>query len=180
MKKAKKVVLAYSGGLDTSIIVPWLKQNYGNPEVICYCANLGQADELTGLASREITDPKRRGTQAKDLRPIYTTPSAVAAWAAFEEFEEKWGKPYPAIPKLWRAAWEQFIPFLDYPVELRKIVYTTKTRNPAALLRSSELRCHLNLVASFQARAGVQPIARKALYIVSVAIAMEFPLYTIR
>ncbi|HEU5085878.1 MAG TPA: argininosuccinate synthase domain-containing protein, partial [Roseiflexaceae bacterium] len=43
----KKVVLAYSGGLDTSIIVPWLKQNYGNPEVVCYCSNLGQADELT-------------------------------------------------------------------------------------------------------------------------------------
>jgi argininosuccinate synthase len=40
--KVNKVVLAYSGGLDTSIIVPWLKQHYGNPEVICYCANIGQ------------------------------------------------------------------------------------------------------------------------------------------
>ncbi len=48
----KKVVLAYSGGLDTSIIVPWLKQNYGNPEVICYCCNLGQDDELTGLEEK--------------------------------------------------------------------------------------------------------------------------------
>ena len=62
---------------------------------------------------------------AKDLRPIYTAPSAQAAWAAFEEFEEKWGKPYPAIPKLWRAAWEQFIPFLDYRLEVRKLIYTT-------------------------------------------------------
>src|SRR6266496_6032294 len=52
MKKVNKVVLAYSGGLDTSIIVPWLKQNYGNPEVVCYCANLGQADELTGLEEK--------------------------------------------------------------------------------------------------------------------------------
>src|SRR5215216_6432829 len=50
--KVTKVVLAYSGGLDTSIIVPWLKQNYGNPEVVCYCANLGQADELTGLEEK--------------------------------------------------------------------------------------------------------------------------------
>src|SRR6478609_2679626 len=50
---------------------------------------------------------------AKDLRPIYTAANAQAAWAAFEELEEKWGKAYPAIPKLWRAAWEQFIPFLD-------------------------------------------------------------------
>jgi len=50
--KVNKVVLAYSGGLDTSIIVPWLKQNYGNPEVVCYCANLGQAEELTGLEEK--------------------------------------------------------------------------------------------------------------------------------
>ena len=41
----KKCVLAYSGGLDTSIIVPWLKNNY-NCEVICFCADLGQAEEL--------------------------------------------------------------------------------------------------------------------------------------
>ncbi len=62
---------------------------------------------------------------ARDLRPIYTAPSADAAWAAFEELEEKWGKPYPAIPKLWRAAWEEFIPFLDYPVEIRRVLCST-------------------------------------------------------
>ena len=47
----KKCVLAYSGGLDTSIIVPWLKQNY-KCEVICFCANLGQDDELAGLEEK--------------------------------------------------------------------------------------------------------------------------------
>lgn len=52
--RVKKVVLAYSGGLDTSIIVPWLKQNYGNPEVICYCANIGQDDELSGLEEKAL------------------------------------------------------------------------------------------------------------------------------
>lgn len=62
---------------------------------------------------------------AKDLRPIYTAPSAEAAWARFEEFEEKWGKAYPAIPKLWRAAWEQFTPFLAYDVEIRKVLCST-------------------------------------------------------
>ena len=51
---------------------------------------------------------------AKDLRGIYTAPTEQAAWAAFEELEEKWGKPYPAIPKLWRAAWQEFTPFLAY------------------------------------------------------------------
>ena len=62
---------------------------------------------------------------ARDLRPIYTAVNADAAWAAFEELEEKWGKPYPAIPKLWRAAWEQFIPFLDYDVEIRRVISST-------------------------------------------------------
>ena len=62
---------------------------------------------------------------ARDLRPIYTAVTADAAWAAFEEFEEKWGKAYPAIPKLWRAAWEQFIPFLDYDLEIRTVLCST-------------------------------------------------------
>ena len=47
-KPIKKVVLAYSGGLDTSVIVPWLKENYGC-EVICYCADVGQGEDLSGL-----------------------------------------------------------------------------------------------------------------------------------
>ena len=46
MKKIKKVVLAYSGGLDTSVIIPWLKENYDGCEVIAMCADLGQGDEL--------------------------------------------------------------------------------------------------------------------------------------
>jgi putative transposase len=62
---------------------------------------------------------------AKDLKPIYTAPSAAAAWAAFEELEEKWGKPYPAIGRLWRSAWEQFTPFLDYDLEIRKVLCST-------------------------------------------------------
>jgi transposase-like protein len=44
---------------------------------------------------------------------------------AFEELEEKWGKAYPAIPKMWRAAWNEFIPFLDYDVEIRKVLCST-------------------------------------------------------
>ena len=46
MSAIKKVVLAYSGGLDTSIIIPWLKENYDNPEIIAVAGNVGQADEL--------------------------------------------------------------------------------------------------------------------------------------
>ena len=50
----KKVVLAYSGGLDTSIIIPWLKENYDNPEIIAVSGNVGQADELEGLEEKAI------------------------------------------------------------------------------------------------------------------------------
>ena len=50
----KKIVLAYSGGLDTSIIIPWLKENYGNPEIIAVAGNVGQADELEGLEEKAI------------------------------------------------------------------------------------------------------------------------------
>ena len=56
------------------------------------------------------------------MKRIYTAPNADAAWAAFEEFEEKWAKPYPAIATLWRNAWSTFIPFLDYDVEIRRVL----------------------------------------------------------
>ena len=51
-KDIKKIVLAYSGGLDTSIIIPWLKENYNNPEIIAMAADVGQGDELDGLEER--------------------------------------------------------------------------------------------------------------------------------
>ena len=54
MKQIKKCVLAYSGGLDTSIIIPWLKENYGC-EVIAVAANVGQGEELDGLHEKAIT-----------------------------------------------------------------------------------------------------------------------------
>ena len=53
-KEIKKVVLAYSGGPDTSIIIPWLKENYNDPEIIAVSGNVGQADELEGLEERAI------------------------------------------------------------------------------------------------------------------------------
>ena len=54
MSAIKKVVLAYSGGLDTSIIIPWLKENYDNPEIIAVSADVGQGDELDGLEEKAI------------------------------------------------------------------------------------------------------------------------------
>ena len=72
------------------------------------------------------------GQIAADLKPIYRAPSREAARAAFEEFKEKWGKPYPAIGQLWRNAWEQFVPFLD-PTEqaaLKCLYLVTRSLDP--------------------------------------------------
>jgi len=62
---------------------------------------------------------------AKDLRPVYTAVNAEIAAARFDELADKWGARYPAIVTLWRSAWEEFIPFLDYDVEIRKIICST-------------------------------------------------------
>ena len=63
MSEIKKVVLAYSGGLDTSIIIPWLKEHYDNCEVIAVCGNVGQKGELEGLETLtldKLTAHKKR------------------------------------------------------------------------------------------------------------------------
>ena len=65
------------------------------------------------------------GQISKDIKPVYTAPSDGAARARFDEFTEKWGTKYPAIIKLWEAAWEEFIPFLDWDIEIRTIICTT-------------------------------------------------------
>jgi len=79
--QVKRAALAYSGGLDTSIIVPWLKQNYGNPEVVCYCANLGQADELTGLEEKAKASGASK-CYVEDLREEF---SPIAYLASAQE-----------------------------------------------------------------------------------------------
>src|SRR4051794_16120191 len=56
---------------------------------------------------------------------IYTAPNADAALAALDELEEKWGTKYRAMIRLWRNAWTEFIPFLDYDVEIRKVICST-------------------------------------------------------
>jgi putative transposase len=62
---------------------------------------------------------------AKDLKPVYTAATEAAAAERFEEFAESWGDRYPAIVKLWRSAWAEFVPFLQFNVEIRTIICTT-------------------------------------------------------
>ena len=72
------------------------------------------------LTSRRYWDELKR-----DLKPIYTAVNADAAKAAFDELAAKWGGRYPAVVRLWTNAWEEFIPFLDYDVEIRRVLCST-------------------------------------------------------
>jgi len=70
--------------------------------------------------------PRREREQvARDLKPIYTATDADAAQQALETFDEKWGKRFPVITQAWLNAWEYVIPFLAFPPEVRRVIYTT-------------------------------------------------------
>ena len=62
---------------------------------------------------------------ARALRPVYTAPTEDAALERFVEFEQAWGRKYPAIIKLWNGAWAEFVPFLSFDVEIRRVICTT-------------------------------------------------------
>lgn len=65
------------------------------------------------------------GQITKELRTIYTAPTVEAAETAFEEFAANWEPLYPAMIAMWRRSWPEFTPFLAFPAEVRKIIYTT-------------------------------------------------------
>ena len=83
----KKVVLAYSGGLDTSIIIPWLKENYNNCEVIAVSGNVGQADELEGLEEKAIATGASK-LYVLDLTEEYVNEYIIPTMKAGAVYEE--------------------------------------------------------------------------------------------
>ena len=87
-QRAGKVVLAYSGGLDTSVIVPWLKDNY-DCEVICMCANIGQGDDLTGIEAKAIRSGASKCT-VEDLREEFITDYIYPTLQAGAIYERKY------------------------------------------------------------------------------------------
>jgi transposase-like protein len=72
------------------------------------------------LASRRDWD-----AMARDLRPVYTAVNEQAAKERLGEFHAVWGEQYPAIIRLWDNAWTEFVPFLDYSPEIRRVIYST-------------------------------------------------------
>ena len=99
----KKVVLAYSGGLDTSIIIPWLKENYNNCEVIAVSGNVGQADELDGLEEKALKTGASK-LYVLDLTDEYVDEyimPCLKAGAVYEEYLLAPPTPVPASPRAW-------------------------------------------------------------------------------
>ncbi len=86
-KSVKKVVLAYSGGLDTSIIIPWLKENYGNPEIIAVSGNVGQADELEGLEEKALKTGASK-LYIEDLTEEFVEEMIIPSVQAGAKYEE--------------------------------------------------------------------------------------------
>ncbi|MBX7235882.1 MAG: argininosuccinate synthase [Caldilineales bacterium] len=86
--KVKKIALAYSGGLDTSVIVPWLRNNYGC-EVVCFCADLGQEEELSGLEAKAIASGASKCT-IEDLRLEFITDFVFPTMQAGAIYERKY------------------------------------------------------------------------------------------
>ena len=93
----------------------------------------------------------------QDLRPIYTAVDADAAQHALERFDEKWGERFPVITQAWLNAWEHVTPFLAFPDEVRRVVYTT---NPVEAL-NRQLRKAIKTKGSFP----TEDAARKLVYL---------------
>jgi putative transposase len=75
--------------------------------------------------STRFVSYKDRKELVRDLKPIYAAASRSDAESALSDFEEKWGRRYPMIGESWRSNWERVVPFLDFPPEIRRIIYTT-------------------------------------------------------
>jgi putative transposase len=113
---------------------------------------------------------KDRKTIAKELKPIYTADTESAAEAALDAFEAKFGDRYPMIVSSWRSNWERVIPFLAFPKDIRKAIYTTNAIESlnSVLRRTVRTRGHfpsdlaatklLYLVTSRAAKKWTRPI----------------------
>jgi putative transposase len=147
--EGKKEALSLVMGAGDESAKFWLKvlndlRNRGVRDVFVMCC-----DNLTGLAeaieatfagtwvqccvvhlirnSLKHVSYKDRKLVARDLKPIYQAATEDAASEALAAFDEAWGSRYPMIAERWRANWERFIPFLAFPEDIRRIIYTTNS-----------------------------------------------------
>lgn len=102
--------------------------------------------------------PRHWGQLTADLKLVCGAGTRELAWRAFEEFEERWATTYPAIGRLWRDAWEQFTPFLDYDVEIRKVLCSANAIEP--------LNAHHRRTVTVRGPLPAEQAALKCLYLV--------------
>ncbi len=110
--------------------------------------------------SLRYASKKHWGQITKQLKAIYTAPGLKAAEIEFDAFAAKWEDLYPAMIKSWRDTWEDFIPFLEFPVELRKIVYSTNA--------IESLNARFRKAAVRRGHFPTEQAAIKVLYLVSI------------
>ena len=99
-------------GLPDAIETTW-------PRAITQTCVLHLIRNTFRLASRRDWD-----AMAKELRPVYTAVNEADAAGRLDEFHTIWGTKYPAIKGLWSSAWAEFVPFLDYSPEIRRVIYS--------------------------------------------------------
>jgi transposase-like protein len=119
-------------GLPDAIGVTW-------PEAVVQTCVLHLIRNTFRYAARQHWD-----AAARDLRPVYTAVNETEARARLEEFYDTWAGRYPAIRTLWDNAWPEFVPFLDYSVEVRRVIYSTNAIESlhARMRRATRARGH--------------------------------------
>jgi putative transposase len=106
------------------------------------------------------TSKKYWGQVCRDLREIYTAPTLAAAEERFVEFCDTWKTKCPAMVAVWERSWNEFVPFLDFPVELRKLVYTTNS--------IESLNARFRKAARHRSHFPTEQSALKVLYLVAI------------
>jgi len=119
-------------GLPDAIGVTW-------PKAVVQTCVLHLIRNTFRYAARQHWD-----AAARDLRPVYTAVNETEARARLEEFYDTWAERYPAIRTLWDNAWSEFVPFLDYSVEVRRVIYSTNAIESlhARMRRATRARGH--------------------------------------
>jgi transposase-like protein len=104
---------------------------------------------------------------ARDLKPIYTAIDSDHAHQALERFDEKWGQRFPVITQAWQDSWEYVTPFLGFPPEVRRVIYTTNA--------IEALNCQLRKAVKTKGHFPSEDAAQKLLYL---AIQNAVPAWT--
>ena len=112
---ADALIVCWDGlrGLPESIRATW-------PRATVQTSAVHMVRNSVRYASKKHWEPI-----TKNMRDIYTAPTVEAAEARFETFADDWQDTYPAMIGSWRKAWDEFVPFLEFPAELRRVVHTT-------------------------------------------------------